>query len=85
MLYETVATYRLGREVEQITTPLLMTDPDEERFWPRQSRQLYEWLRGPKEIVRFSSELGAGGHFEPLASAQREAEIFDWLDRFLSS
>ncbi|MBV8987915.1 MAG: hypothetical protein JO372_05060 [Solirubrobacterales bacterium] len=84
VLYETVSRYRLGPEVAQITTPLLITDPDAEQFWPGQSRQLYDLLKGPKQIIGFSAHLGAGGHCEPLAAAQREAKIFDWLDRFLA-
>jgi hypothetical protein len=37
-------------------------------------------LDGPREIVRFTAEEGAGRHCEPLASALRDARVFDWLD-----
>ena len=33
-LYQAVASYRLGDEVKDITTPLLITDPDDEQFSP---------------------------------------------------
>jgi hypothetical protein len=83
-LFATVAGYRLGDEVAQIATPLLITDPDGEQFWPGQSQQLFDRLPGPKHLVRFRAEEGAGGHYEPLAPALRDARIFDWLDGHLA-
>jgi len=82
-LFETLATYRLGDEVARISTPLLVTDPEGEQFWPGQSRQLYDRLPGPKQLVSFSSAEGAGRHCEPLAPALRDSRIFDWLDGHL--
>jgi hypothetical protein len=35
-----VLKYRLGDEVKDITTPLLITDPKGEQFWPGQSQAL---------------------------------------------
>jgi hypothetical protein len=83
-LYETVCAYRLGDELQQITTPLLITDPEDEQFWPGQSQQLYDRLTGPKELLRFTSAEGANRHCEPLACAVRDTRIFDWLDRQLA-
>jgi Prolyl oligopeptidase family len=83
-LYETVMQYRLGDEVAQIDTPLLITDPEGEQFWPGQPQQLYDRLPGPKELVRFTAAEGAGRHCEPLAPALRDARVFDWLDRYLA-
>ena len=82
-LYQSIRAYRLGAEVEQITTPILVTDPEGEPFWPGQSRQLYDRLRGPKRLVAFSADHGAAGHCEPRGAAQREACIFDWLKSYL--
>jgi hypothetical protein len=83
-LYQAVLAHRLGHEVARITTPILTTDPEDEQFWPGQSRELYERLPGPKEIVAFSAAEGANRHCEPLGSALREARIFDWLDGHLA-
>ena len=83
-LYQTVAHYRLGDEVAQITTPLLITDPEEEQFWPGQSQQLYDRLPGAKHPIGFTAQEGASRHCEPLAAALRETRIFDWLDQYLS-
>jgi S-formylglutathione hydrolase FrmB len=82
-LYQTVASYRLGDEVNDISTPLLITDPEDEQFFPGQPHQLYDRLRGPKELVHFSTHEGAGGHCEPLARSLRDTRIFDWLNGYL--
>ena len=84
-LYKAVARYKLGDELEQITTPLLITDPEDEQFWPGQSQQLYDRLPGPKQRVRFTAHEGASRHCEPLGSALRETRIFDWLLQYLGS
>ncbi len=53
--------------MNNITTPLLITDPDDEQFSPGQSQQLYDLVPATKQLVRFTAEEGAGGHCEPLA------------------
>jgi len=82
--YESVSAYRLGDEIQQITTPLLITDPEDEQFWPGQSQQLYDRLPGPKQLLRFTTAEGANRHCEPLARALRDTRIFDWLDDHLA-
>jgi hypothetical protein len=82
-LFQAVASYRLGDEVENITTPLLITDPDEEQFFPGQPEQLYDLVPGTKELIRFTVHEGAAGHCEPLARSLRDTRIFDWLDGYL--
>ncbi|MDO8185603.1 hypothetical protein Q5424_02210 [Conexibacter sp. JD483] len=83
-LYRAVEAYRLGDEVGQIATPLLITDPEGEQFWPGQSQALLERLPGVAELVAFAAADGAGRHCEPLASAARDAVVFDWLEERLS-
>jgi hypothetical protein len=82
-LYKAVDAYRLGDEIGQIKTPLLITDPEGEQFWPGQSQQLYDRLDGDKELAHFKEADGAGRHCEPMAPAQRDARVFDWLDGYL--
>lgn len=82
-LYQAVSAYRLGGEEQQITTPLLLTDPEGEQFWPGQSQQLYDRLPGPKQLVGFSAHEGADGHCEPMARSLRDSRIFDWLEGWL--
>jgi hypothetical protein len=82
-LYREVARYRLGEEIANITTPLLITAAEGEHLWPGQSAELYEKLAGPKEIAGFRAREGAGAHGELLSGPLRDARIFDWLDAFL--
>jgi hypothetical protein len=82
-LYQAVAAYRLDGEEQQITTPLLITDPEDEQFWPGQSRELYDRLSGVKELFSFTAQEGANRHCEPMARSLRETRIFDWLESYL--
>jgi hypothetical protein len=82
-LYQEVFKYRLGDEVADITTPLLITDPEDEQFWPGQSQQLYDRLPGAKELVSFTAQEGANRHCEPMGAALRDTRVFNWLDTYL--
>ncbi len=79
-LYKTVQSYRLDEATAAlITTPLLIADPEQEQFWPGQSRQLADKVSGPAQIVRFTAKQGANFHCQPLARRQIEPQLFDWL------
>jgi hypothetical protein len=82
-LYQAVAAYRLTGQEQQITTPLLITDPEDEQFWPGQSRELYDRLPGVKELASFTAREGASRHCEPMARSLRDTRIFDWLEDYL--
>lgn len=84
-LYDALSAFRLGEEVAQITTPLLITDPDDEPFWPGQSRQLFDRLPGPKRILGLHARDRTSAAGISLAAAERDSQIFDWLDAHLSS
>jgi hypothetical protein len=66
--------------IAKITTPVLVTDPENEQFWPGQSAELFGKLTGTKAIIAFTQEEGADSHCEPTASGLRGERIFDWLD-----
>jgi hypothetical protein len=70
-------------ERDDITTPLLITDPDDEQFFPGQPEQLYGLVPGTKELIRFTAHEGANGHCEPMARSLRDTRIFDWLEGYL--
>jgi dienelactone hydrolase len=79
-LFTAVMEYRLGDLTQRITTPLLVTDPEGEQFWPGQSQRLYDALPGPKALVKFTAAEGADRHCEPMGRALLEQRVFDWLD-----
>jgi hypothetical protein len=75
--------YNLADVAQRITTPMLITDPEGEQFWPGQSEGLFRMLRGRKELVRFTAYEGADRHCEPMARTLLEQRMFDWLDEVL--
>lgn len=79
-LYQTVSRYRLDGEEKAITTPMLITDPENEQLWPGQSRELHQRLSGISRLVPLPAHEGADGHGEPMARSLRETRIYDWLE-----
>ena len=66
--------------ISRITTPILVTSPENEQFWPGQSQELFDKLSGENAIVAFTRAEGADSRCEPAASGLRGERIFDWLD-----
>jgi hypothetical protein len=81
--YKMVEQYSLDGVADKIRCPMLVTDPENEQFWPGQSHQLYDVLTCPKELVSFTAAEGADSHCEPKALSLRDQRIFDWLDETL--
>lgn len=75
-----VSKYSLADVVHRITTPLLITEAENETIWPGQSKKLYDALPGPRELVRFAAADGDDLHGEPSGRAVFEQRVFDWLD-----
>jgi hypothetical protein len=75
--------YNLREVVTEISTPVLIANPDDETFWPGQSQNLYDNLTGEREISHFLREDGANFHCEPMGRAETECRIFDFLQDHL--
>ena len=80
-----VTPYTVADIASRITTPLLITDPQGEQFWPGQADQLASLTSGVSTVVRFTESEGAGGHCEPMARSLTAQRMFDWLDDRLAS
>ena len=79
-VYREVEKYRLTAEIaSSITTPLLITAPENEQFWPGQAEELAS-LVPEAELVRFTAVNGADSHCEPLARTAVNEVLLDWLD-----
>lgn len=78
-----VRRYDASDVAGQVTTPLLVTSPEGEQFWPGQSERLVGLVPGAT-LVRFTAAEGADGHCQPLARALTEQRMFDWLDERLA-
>ena len=84
-LYEQVRRQRIDAELAAgITTPLLITSPEGEQFWPGQSRRLADLLPGRAEVVEFSAADGADLHCQPMGRTLTDVAMFDWFDRQLA-
>jgi hypothetical protein len=82
--FKTAEKYSLGDLVKQINTPIMITDPEGEQFWPGQSQKLYHALSGPKVLVSFTNAEGAGLHCQPMGRSLLEQRMYDWLDETLA-
>jgi hypothetical protein len=83
-VYKAVEQYRLTDDlIGQISTPMLVTEPEGEQFWPGQSQRLYDALTGPKVLVKFTAAEGADRHCQPMGRALTDQRMFDWLDATL--
>jgi dipeptidyl aminopeptidase/acylaminoacyl peptidase len=70
---------------KDVRCPVLITDPEDEQFWPGQSRELYDLIEASKNLVRFTAAEGANWHCEPMAPVVRSHRLLDWLDETLGS
>lgn len=76
--------YTLRNVAGQITTPLFITDPEGEQFWPGQSEHLAELTSTVSTLRRFTAEGGAAGHCQPMARTLTAQCMFDWMDELLA-
>jgi len=73
--------YRLTPDdAARIRTPLLVTDPEGEQFWPGQAEQLAAMTPAVSTLQRFTAAEGANFHCEPMARRLVDQRMFDWLD-----
>lgn len=79
-LFTAVRTYQLRDVAARIRTPLLITAPDDEQFWPGQSDELADLLEAPHEVVRFTREDGANRHCQPLGRRITATRMLAWLE-----
>lgn len=75
-----VQQYTLTDAAASITTPLLITSPEGEQFWPGQSDRLAALVPGHATVVNFTAAEGANLHCQPLGRALTDQRMFDWLD-----
>jgi len=74
--------YTMDGVAGQITCPTLVLDPENDMF-RGEARRLFDVLRCPKELIRFSAAEGAGEHCQEGAVLVFEQRVFDRLDVLL--
>ena len=67
-------------QLASIRCPLLVTDPEDEQFWPGQSARMAAAVGEHATLLPFTAAEGAGGHCEPAAAGLRGERVLDWLD-----
>jgi pimeloyl-ACP methyl ester carboxylesterase len=75
-----VAKYDLAPVVEQITCPTLVCDAENDQFFKGQPQLLYDALRCPKTLLKFTAAEGAEEHCHEGALTLFHQRMFDWLD-----
>ena len=78
-LYTAVRGYQLRDVAGKISTPMLITAPRDEQFWPHQSAELAGLLTAPHEVVAFTRQDGANLHCQPLSRRLTSYRMFGWL------
>jgi hypothetical protein len=84
-LFTEVRRYQVRDVAGRVTTPLLITDPDNEQFFPGQPRQLYDLLPGEKQIIEFTQAHGANYHCQPTGRQLTHTQMLDFLADHLPS
>jgi hypothetical protein len=82
--FQAVQEYNLTEVAARIRTPMLITAPEGEQFFPSQPQKLYDALNCPKTMVQFTREQGAEQHCEVAAPGYRDFCIYNWLDEILA-
>jgi dienelactone hydrolase len=74
--------FKLTRSVaRRIDAPVAVLEPQDEQFFPSQQKVIYDWVKRPKALLRFTVAEGAQMHCEPMAPQFRNERVFDWLER----
>jgi hypothetical protein len=77
--FTAVLAYNLRDVIGNVKTPLMIMDPDDEAFWPGQSKDMSEHLADDCELVRFNREDGTNYHCEPMGRLEAEAKMLDFF------
>jgi Esterase FrsA-like len=76
--------FDLGADtIGRIRAPTLVTEAEDEQFYPGQSQQVYRQLRSKKRLALFTTAEGAEYHDEPMAPQTRNEVVYGWLDSVL--
>jgi len=66
--------------IHRVRAPMLVLDYEFEEFYTGQATELFDKLRGPKDLVQLTSAQGAQYHCAPMAPQWRNEVVFDWLE-----
>lgn len=84
-LLDEIGKYNLSDVVDRIVCPTLVCDAEDDQFFQGQPERLYDALRCPKTLLRFTADEGAGEHCHEGALTLFHQRMFDWLDETIGS
>ena len=76
--------YTVDGIIDKIDRPCLVMEGEGDMFLGGQPQQVYDALKSPKRLVKFSSEDGAENHCQSGAVAYKDEVVFNWLDETLN-
>lgn len=68
---------------EMIQTPCLVMDAEGDMFFKGQAQQVYDALKAPKLLYKFTTADGADNHCQSGELSFKDEVVFDWLDETL--
>jgi len=82
-LAKEMTRFEISPVAGEIACPTLLTAAEGDPV-AAGAQTLYDALRCPKTLVKFTEAEGAGGHCEGLARGLYHQRVFDWLDETLA-
>jgi alpha-beta hydrolase superfamily lysophospholipase len=79
-----ITSFTLDGRAELIRCPTLITHAEDDPL-ASSAQELFDALRCPKALARFSSAEGAGSHCEMMNRSAVNRRVADWLDDVLGS
>jgi hypothetical protein len=71
--------YTVRETLNNIKTPMLILDPDDEAFWPGQPAQMNQQLTNEHQLAHFSRADGLNYHCEPMGRLEADATVLDFF------
>jgi pimeloyl-ACP methyl ester carboxylesterase len=78
-VYTEVLKYKLDGVANKIGCAVIIPSPENEQFWPGQSKALYDTVKGRKKLIPFTAAEGGDYHCEPKARVLWEQKVLDSL------
>ena len=78
-----ISRFEISSVAQNITCPTLLTAVEGDPV-SSNAQSLFDALRCPKDLIRFTLAGGSGGHCEALGRSLFHQRMFDWLDEALA-
>ena len=73
-----------GGIAEKIQCPCLVMEAGNDIFFAGQPQKVYDALKAPKQLFKFTDEFGAENHCQSGELSYKDEVVFNWLDETLN-